>query len=163
MRIDALHNLAIELEHKAQYAVRRRMLRPEIDGKIANRSFGHTSLFYRLLMQRPAFPGVPSKYRKLPRLLRDGHRSTLLHKVPIAPTTQTCSRLLLHLQMRWSAGCEKIQSGSGPSRCVSYLRRATLALRPLAFGLPKGRSDGRMDEAKRDLVSCDFGAWSRVS
>ena len=27
MRIDALHNLAIELEHKTQYAVRRRALR----------------------------------------------------------------------------------------------------------------------------------------
>jgi hypothetical protein len=37
MRIDALHNLAIELEHKAQYAVRRRMLRSEIDGKVAQR------------------------------------------------------------------------------------------------------------------------------
>ena len=35
MRIDALHNLAIELEHKAQYAVRRRMLGPEIEGEVA--------------------------------------------------------------------------------------------------------------------------------
>jgi hypothetical protein len=44
MRIDALHNLAIELEHKAQYAVRRRMLGPEIDGEIAQSRFGHGGL-----------------------------------------------------------------------------------------------------------------------
>jgi hypothetical protein len=41
MRIDALHNLAIELEHKAQYAVRRRMLRSEIDGEVAQRWLAH--------------------------------------------------------------------------------------------------------------------------
>ena len=35
MRIDALDNLAVELEHKAQHAVRRRVLRPEIDGEVA--------------------------------------------------------------------------------------------------------------------------------
>jgi hypothetical protein len=41
MRIDALHNLAIELEHKAQYTVRRRVLRSEIDGEVAQRSLAH--------------------------------------------------------------------------------------------------------------------------
>ena len=41
MRIDALHNLAIELEHKTQYAVRRRVLRSEIDGEVARRSLTH--------------------------------------------------------------------------------------------------------------------------
>ena len=41
MRIDALHNLAIELEHKAQYAVRRRVLRSEIDGEVAQWSLAH--------------------------------------------------------------------------------------------------------------------------
>ena len=35
MRIDALDHLAVELEHEAQHAVRRRMLRPEIDGELA--------------------------------------------------------------------------------------------------------------------------------
>src|SRR4029077_10121123 len=65
MRIDALHNLAIELQHQAQYAVGRRVLRSEIDGEIARRSFGHIGLTYRLLMQLPAFPGVPSKYKRL--------------------------------------------------------------------------------------------------
>jgi hypothetical protein len=44
MRIDALHNLAIELEHKAQYAVRRRVLGPEIEGEIAQMGFGHNRL-----------------------------------------------------------------------------------------------------------------------
>jgi hypothetical protein len=44
MRIDALHNLAIELEHKAQYAVRRRVLGPEIEGEIAQSRLGHSGL-----------------------------------------------------------------------------------------------------------------------
>ena len=35
MRIDALDDLAVELQHQAQHAVRRRVLRPEIDGEIA--------------------------------------------------------------------------------------------------------------------------------
>ena len=36
MRVDALDDLAVELEHQAQHAVRRRMLRPEIDGEVAD-------------------------------------------------------------------------------------------------------------------------------
>ena len=36
MRIDAVDDLAVELEHEAQHAVRRRMLRPEIDGEVAD-------------------------------------------------------------------------------------------------------------------------------
>jgi hypothetical protein len=35
VRIHAFHHLAVELEHEAQHAVRGRMLRPEIDGEIA--------------------------------------------------------------------------------------------------------------------------------
>src|SRR5262249_14892508 len=35
MRIDALDHLAVELEHQTQHAMRRRMLRPEIDREIA--------------------------------------------------------------------------------------------------------------------------------
>ncbi len=35
MRIDALDHFAIKLEHEAQYPVRRRMLRPEVNGEIA--------------------------------------------------------------------------------------------------------------------------------
>ena len=41
MRIDALDHLAVELQHEAQYAVRRRVLGPEIDGEIAQWSLGH--------------------------------------------------------------------------------------------------------------------------
>ena len=36
MRIDALDHLAVELQHQAQHAVRRRMLRPEVDGEVAD-------------------------------------------------------------------------------------------------------------------------------
>ena len=35
MRIDAVDHLAVELEHEPQHAVRRRMLRAEIDGELA--------------------------------------------------------------------------------------------------------------------------------
>ncbi len=35
MRIDALDDFAVEFEHQAQHAMRRRMLRPEIDGEVA--------------------------------------------------------------------------------------------------------------------------------
>jgi hypothetical protein len=34
MRIDTLHDLAVQLEHEAQHAVRGRMLRAEIDSEI---------------------------------------------------------------------------------------------------------------------------------
>ena len=43
MRIDALHHLAVELHHQAQNAMRRRVLRPEIQGEVAEvlRRLGH--------------------------------------------------------------------------------------------------------------------------
>ena len=44
MRIDALDDLAVELEHETQNAVGRRVLGPEIDGEIADSSFGHSGL-----------------------------------------------------------------------------------------------------------------------
>ena len=37
MRIDALDHFAVEIQHQAQHAVRRRVLRPEIDGETAQR------------------------------------------------------------------------------------------------------------------------------
>src|SRR5262249_20985510 len=43
MRIDALHHLAVEFQHQAQHAVRRRVLRPEIDGEVAQLRFSHAS------------------------------------------------------------------------------------------------------------------------
>ena len=44
MRIDALDHLAVQLQHEAQHAVRRRMLRPEIDGEVAHRGSVHDQL-----------------------------------------------------------------------------------------------------------------------
>ena len=41
MRIDALDDLAVELQHEAQHAMRRRMLRPEIDVEVADVGFRH--------------------------------------------------------------------------------------------------------------------------
>ena len=43
MRIDALDDLAVEFEHQAQHAVRRRMLRPEIDREVACGGVRHES------------------------------------------------------------------------------------------------------------------------
>ena len=56
MRVDALDNLAIELDYKPQDTVRRRVLGAEIDGEIANSGFGHGGL---ASAQRPLFPSVP--------------------------------------------------------------------------------------------------------
>ena len=36
VRIDALDHLAVELQHQPQHAVRGRMLRPEVDGEVAD-------------------------------------------------------------------------------------------------------------------------------
>jgi hypothetical protein len=40
VRIGALDDLAVELEHQAQHAVRRRMLRPEVQRVVADLSHG---------------------------------------------------------------------------------------------------------------------------
>ena len=45
MRIDALDDLAVELQHQAQHAVRRRMLRSEIDREIAEVLLVHGQAF----------------------------------------------------------------------------------------------------------------------
>src|SRR6516164_7785197 len=44
VRIDTLDNLSIKFQHKSKYAVGRRMLGAEVDGKIANASFWHAEL-----------------------------------------------------------------------------------------------------------------------
>ncbi len=41
VRIDALHDLAVQLQHEAQHAVRRRVLRPEIEMELAEFGFWH--------------------------------------------------------------------------------------------------------------------------
>ena len=41
MRIDPRDDLTVQLEHKTQNAVRRRVLRPEIDVEIADLRFSH--------------------------------------------------------------------------------------------------------------------------
>jgi hypothetical protein len=44
MRINALDDFTIELQYETQYTMRRRVLGPEIEGKIAQSSFGHSGL-----------------------------------------------------------------------------------------------------------------------
>jgi hypothetical protein len=41
MRIDAFDHLAVEFEHESQHAVRRWVLRPEVDQEVAEVRFGH--------------------------------------------------------------------------------------------------------------------------
>ncbi len=45
MRIDARDHFAVELQHQTQHAVRGRMLRSEVDGKIAKVLFVHDQTF----------------------------------------------------------------------------------------------------------------------
>ena len=56
MRVDALDDLAVELEHEAQDAVRGRVLRPEIDREIAELVLGHRLKFV-ILGRRKATRG----------------------------------------------------------------------------------------------------------
>ena len=44
MRIDAVDNFAVEFQHEAQNAMRRRVLRPEIDIEVADGGFSHGAL-----------------------------------------------------------------------------------------------------------------------
>jgi hypothetical protein len=44
MRVNALYDLAVELEYKTQDAVRRRVLGPEIDSEVADSSLDHIGL-----------------------------------------------------------------------------------------------------------------------
>ena len=45
MRIDARNDFAVEFQHQTQHAVRRRMLRSEVDGEVAKVLFGHRQTF----------------------------------------------------------------------------------------------------------------------
>ena len=49
MRVDALDDFAVQLQHKAQNAMRRRMLRAEIDGEVADVRCSPMSFSPRLL------------------------------------------------------------------------------------------------------------------
>jgi hypothetical protein len=42
--IHALDDLAVKLQYEAQHAVRRRVLGPEVEGEVAQRSLGHNGL-----------------------------------------------------------------------------------------------------------------------
>jgi hypothetical protein len=44
MRVNALYDLAVELEYKTQHPMGRRVLGPKIDGEIADSRFGHSGL-----------------------------------------------------------------------------------------------------------------------
>ena len=50
--VGALDHLAVHLQHQAQHAVRRRMLRPEIQGHVADLALAHG--------QRPSSPAFSS-------------------------------------------------------------------------------------------------------
>ena len=45
MRIDARDDFAVQFKDETQHAVRRRMLRPEVDGKVAKVLFVHGQAF----------------------------------------------------------------------------------------------------------------------
>src|SRR5690606_1582464 len=53
MRIDAVHDLTVQLEHKAQHAMRSRMLRTEVDVEITYRRFGHSLPQFVLAFSSP--------------------------------------------------------------------------------------------------------------
>ena len=44
IRVDALDDLTVELQYETQHAVSRGMLRPEIEGEVAQGGFGHNGI-----------------------------------------------------------------------------------------------------------------------
>jgi hypothetical protein len=71
MRIDALDDLAVELQHQAQHAVRRRVLRAEVDVEVADVLFGRwpgraSPISLRLFVAGKhvvgAFPRLPGRH-----------------------------------------------------------------------------------------------------
>ena len=54
VRIDALDHLAVELQHQAQHAVRRGMLRPEVDVEVADFGFWHGRILWSRIAERAA-------------------------------------------------------------------------------------------------------------
>ena len=81
VRIDALDHLAVELEHEAQYAVRGRVLRPEIDGEIAERRLVHPGSL------KPVGPAVAVLRPARP---RSSHRNQEPHE-PMRQVRRTVS------------------------------------------------------------------------
>ena len=51
MRIDTLDHLAVEFQHEAQHAMRRGMLRPEVDREVAKALVGHGLALHELLQR----------------------------------------------------------------------------------------------------------------
>ena len=71
MRVDALDHLAVEFEHEAKHAVRRRMLRAEVDSEIAGGHVIHESaIFLRLLLSLFATRYSPFPMRRWPSAIR---------------------------------------------------------------------------------------------
>ena len=70
MRVNALDDLAVEFKHQTQHAVRRRVLRSEIDREIARSGFGHSRL--ASVHQNP-IPPVPVPICR-PRIMSFGRR-----------------------------------------------------------------------------------------
>ena len=67
MRIDPLDDLAVEFEHEPQHAMRRRMLRPEVDREIAEVLLGHVAAYGRpssLAFSSPGSGGPSHGLRK---------------------------------------------------------------------------------------------------
>ena len=75
MRIDALDDLAVELQHEAQHAVRRRMLRPEVDGEGADVGFSHGYCFAFSSPGSDVFGAFPRRQEiEVAEFLRELHR-----------------------------------------------------------------------------------------
>ena len=88
VRIDALDHLAVELEHEAQYAVRGRVLRPEIDGEIAERRLVHPGSL------KPVGPAVA--------VLRQVRQKRQVRRRGSPAQVWLIGYALLHRQRRWT-------------------------------------------------------------
>ena len=77
VRIDALDDLAVELQHQAQHAVRGRMLRPEIDGEVAEvcSAISHRLRLGLLVARQHVVRAFPRRQEiEVAEFLREPHR-----------------------------------------------------------------------------------------
>ncbi len=160
MRIDALDDLAVKLQHEAQHAVRRRMLRPEIDGEVAHRGSVHGDGFGLLVARQHVVRAFPRRQEiEIAEFLREPHRLVehALLLVVVAHLDEAGEREILAQRMALEAVVGEQPAHVGMIGEHHAVEVPGLALEPLGAG--KHRDDRRN---RRHLVGLGLHADARV-
>ena len=91
VRVGALDDLAVELEHEAQHAVRRRVLRPEVHRVVLQRDVGHRALAVSRRRRRRAAFSSPGSTPPPSQGLRKSKLRQSWRRLTGSLTTRFCS------------------------------------------------------------------------